>query len=98
MNVAPASWPAVAWTSGSTLVHDELPIHAVQALEREFDGKLHYAGKAVGADFAIGAEVTRPRVRHQVAGLVQCHAIAAVGAGRVVFERVDPVAVLHVVI
>src|SRR5208337_4474485 len=32
MNVAPASWPAVAWTSRSTLVHDELPIHAVQAL------------------------------------------------------------------
>src|SRR5271165_4630746 len=36
MNVAPASWPAVAWTSRSTLVHDELPIHAGQALVREW--------------------------------------------------------------
>ena len=32
MNGSPASWPAGSWTSRSRLVHEELPIHAVQAL------------------------------------------------------------------
>ncbi len=32
MNVAPASWPAVARTSSSALVHDEGSIHTVDTL------------------------------------------------------------------
>src|ERR1039458_7530610 len=64
----------------------------------EFESKLQRTGKPIGTDFLQRSEIARTRVGHQIAGLVQRHAITAVAAYGAILQRVDPVAVLHVVI
>src|SRR5271156_2325191 len=69
-----------------------------RGLERKSCGELQRAGKAVWADFLKRPEIARPRVRHQIAGLIHTRAVAAVSSDRIVLQLVDAVAILYVVV
>lgn len=71
----------------------ELDMHN---LKRESCGKLQSAGKTIGIDFLIAAEIAGAGVGHQIAGLVESLTVTASGPDRVILQLVDPVAVLHI--
>ena len=69
-----------------------------ERLKPESCRKLQYPWQSVGADLLKGRKIPGARIGHEIAGLVECHAIATGGAYGVVLKLVDTVSILYVVV
>src|SRR5271166_5573692 len=67
-------------------------------LKCESRRKLQGPWQPVGMNFLQCSKVPRPRIRNQIAGLIQSHAVTTGCANRIVLQSIDAPAVLHIVI